>query len=197
MPSYLEIAGFVTGILGVYLTILRSPFCWPISALNVVIYGFIFLEAKLYADMGLQGVFFAFSIYGWYAWTKGAKDYSPDASPLKVNKSTKSELLSGLFIMLPAAFILGTMLRSQTDADIPYLDSLLASLSIFAQILQTRKKIENWYFWILVDAAYVFIYVSKDLYLSAMLYALFLALAMHGYHEWKKVLALSSKHFSQ
>lgn len=197
MPSQLEIAGFITGILGVFLTIKRSPFCWPISALNVLLYGFIFQEAKLYADMGLQGIFFAFSIYGWYAWTKGAKNYAPDASPLKVKESTKKELLTGLLIMFPLALLLGTVLRLQTDADYPFIDSMLASLSIFAQILQTRKRLENWYFWILIDAVYIWIYASKDLYLSAMLYAIFLALAIQGAYEWRKVLALPTKHFSK
>lgn len=197
MPSFLEIAGFFTGILGVYLTIKRSPFCWPVSALNVILYAFIFYEARLYADMGLQGIFFAFSIYGWHAWTKGARDYSPDSSPLKVKKSTKKELLTGFFIMIPMATLLGTMLAFQTDADIPYVDSMLASLSIFAQVLQTRKRLENWYFWIFIDAAYVFIYASKDLYLSAMLYAVFLVLAIKGTHEWRMVLTLSPKHFSK
>lgn len=197
MPSHLEIAGFITGIVGVYLTIKRSPFCWPVSALNVLLYAFIFYETRLYADMGLQIIFFAFSIYGWYSWTKGAINYSPDASPLKVQKISKKELVSGLIIMLPLAFLLGTLLAFQTDADFPYIDSLLASSSIFAQVLQTRKKLENWYFWILIDAVYVCIYASKDLYLSAILYAVFLALAIKGAQEWKKVLTLSTKHFSE
>lgn len=197
MPSYLEIMGFFTGIAGVILTIKRSPFCWPVSALNVLLYAFIFYETRLYADMGLQGIFFAFSIYGWYSWTKGAADYSPDASPLKVQKSSKKELIAGLIIMLPMALLLGTLLALQTDADIPFIDSILASSSIFAQILQTRKKLENWYLWILIDAVYVIIYASKDLYLSAMLYAVFLALAIKGAHEWREVLTLSTKHFSE
>ena len=74
---------------------------------------------------------------------------------------------------------------------------MLASLSIFAQILQTRKRLENWYIWIVVDAVYILIYVSKDLYLSAILYAVFLALAIQGIIEWKRVLGFSTKNFSQ
>jgi nicotinamide mononucleotide transporter len=88
------------------------------------------------------------------------------------------------------------MLKNQTNADFPYIDSMLASLSIFAQILQTRKRLENWYIWILVDTVYILIYVSKDLYLSALLYAVFLALAMQGVIEWRKVLGVSTKDLS-
>ena len=196
MPSLLEILGFFTGIAGVYLTIKRSPFCWPISALNVMLYGVIFYDAKLYADMGLQGVFLVFSVYGWYAWTKGSKNYLPDSSPLQVKQSTIKELSFGILITIPIAVILGYMLKNQTNADFPYIDSMLASLSIFAQILQTRKRLENWYIWILVDAVYILIYVSKDLYLSAILYAVFLALAMQGVIEWRKVLGVSTKDLS-
>jgi nicotinamide mononucleotide transporter len=196
MPSLLEILGFFTGIAGVYLTIKRSPFCWPISALNVMLYGVIFYDAKLYADMGLQGVFLFFSVYGWYAWTKGSDNYLPDSSPLQVKQSTIKELSFGILITIPIAVILGYMLKNQTNADFPYIDSMLASLSIFAQILQTRKRLENWYIWILVDTVYILIYVSKDLYLSALLYAVFLALAMQGVIEWRKVLGFSTKDLS-
>jgi nicotinamide mononucleotide transporter len=197
MPSYLEILGFFTGIAGVYLTIKRSPFCWPISALNVMLYAVIFYDAKLYADMGLQGVFLFFSVYGWYAWTKGSDNYLPDSSPLQVKQSTIKELSFGILITIPIAVILGYMLKNQTNADFPYIDSMLASLSIFAQILQTRKRLENWYIWILVDTVYILIYVSKDLYLSALLYAVFLALAMQGVIEWRKVLGFATKNLSQ
>jgi nicotinamide mononucleotide transporter len=196
MPSLLEILGFFTGIAGVYLTIKRSPFCWPISALNVMLYGVIFYDAKLYADMGLQGVFLFFSVYGWYAWTKGSDNYLPDSSPLQVKQSTIKELSFGILITIPIAVILGYMLKNQTNADFPYIDSMLASLSIFAQILQTRKRLENWYLWILVDTVYILIYVSKELYLSALLYAVFLALAMQGVIEWRKVLGFSTKDLS-
>jgi nicotinamide mononucleotide transporter len=196
MPSLLEILGFFTGIAGVYLTIKRSPFCWPISALNVMLYGVIFYDAKLYADMGLQGVFLFFSVYGWYAWTKGSDNYLPDSSPLQVKQSTIKELSFGILITIPIAVILGYMLKNQTNADFPYIDSMLASLSIFAQILQTRKRLENWYLWILVDTVYILIYVSKELYLSALLYAVFLALAMQGVIEWRRVLGVSTKDLS-
>jgi nicotinamide mononucleotide transporter len=196
MPSLLEILGFFTGIAGVYLTIKRSPFCWPISALNVMLYGVIFYDAKLYADMGLQGVFLVFSVYGWYAWTKGSENYLPDSSPLQVKQSTIKELSFGILITIPIAVILGYMLKNQTNADFPYIDSMLASLSIFAQILQTRKRLENWYIWILVDTVYILIYLSKDLYLSAILYTVFLGLAIQGANEWRKVLGFSTKDLS-
>lgn len=197
MPSLLEILGFFTGIIGVYLTIKRSPFCWPISALNVMLYGVIFYDAKLYADMGLQGVFLVFSVYGWYAWTKGSENYLPDSSPLQVKQSTIKEVSFGFLITIPMAVILGYILKNQTNADYPHIDSMLASLSIFAQILQTRKRLENWYIWIVVDAVYILIYISKDLYLSAILYAVFLALAIQGIIEWKRVLGFATKNFSQ
>jgi len=196
MPSILEIMGFITGIAGVYLTIQRSPFCWPVSGLNVLLYGKIFYDARLYADMGLQAIFFAFSIYGWIAWTTNAKSYEPDASPLKVKKSSFVELLIGLLITFPSAMLIGYVLMSQTNADVPYIDSILASLSIWAQILQTRKRLENWYLWIAVDVVYIFIYVQKELYLSSMLYLVFLILAIRGAKEWRKVLWFSAKNLA-
>jgi len=193
MPSILEIVGFLTGIAGVVLTIQRSPFCWPISGLNVLLYGKIFYDARLYADMGLQAIFFAFCMYGWYAWTKGSEKYEADASPLKVSKSKNVELLLGFFLAFPIALLIGYLLMSQTNADFPYVDSMLASMSIWAQLLQTRKKLENWYLWIAVDAVYILLYSQKELYISSLLYAVYLFLAIQGALEWRKVLRFSTK----
>jgi nicotinamide mononucleotide transporter len=157
----------------------------------------IFYDAKLYADMGLQGIFFAFSIYGWYAWTKGTQDYSPDSSPLKVQQSTAKEMSIGIVTALSFALLLGYVLQNQTDADYPYIDSVLASLSLLAQLFQTRKRLENWYLWIIIDAAYILIYTQKVLYLSAFLYSIFLILAIQGSIEWKKALWLSTKNLAE
>jgi nicotinamide mononucleotide transporter len=102
-------------------------------------------------------------------------------------------MLLGFFLTFPIALLIGYLLMSQTNADFPYVDSMLASMSIWAQLLQTRKKLENWYLWIAVNAVYILLYSQKELYISSLLYAVYLFLAIQGALEWRKVLRFSTK----
>ena len=183
----IEIAGFVTGIVGVYLTIKQHPFCWPISAINVLIYALIFWNEKLYADAGLQCVYLIVCIYGWYIWTKGAKDYKPESSLLKVSKTPLWELSFSFFVMMIASVSLGFTLALYSDASFPLADSSLTGISLWAQYLQTKKRIENWYIWIFVDSLYIGLFAVKGLYPTAFLYVLYTTLAIHGLINWKRI----------
>lgn len=196
MPSIIEIIGFLSGILGVYLTIKRSPFCWPISAINVLLYCFLFYTEKLYADAGLQLVFFSFSIYGWILWTKNAQSYKPDDSPLQITKSGQLDIMILVCCLIPLAGSLGYVLDQFTDADMPYFDSFLAITSIWGQYLQTKKRIEHWYIWIIVDAMYIVLYLQKELMLTAVLYGVFLVMAVQGSIIWKRVLRSPTKNLA-
>jgi len=197
MPSMIELIGFMTSIAGVFLTIRRSPYCWPIGALSVLVYAYVFMQAKLYADAGLQGIFFLFCIYGWFMWTTSSTDANRISSPVQVSSMNKQEALLGIIGVLPCTFILGMFLNNSTDADIPYIDSFLAVVSIYAQFLQTRKRIQHWYMWILVDTLYIGLYIYKNLLLTAILYAIFLLMAIQGIIEWKKVLRTPTEYFPQ
>ena len=189
MPSLLEILGFILGIGGVILTIRQSPFCWPISALNVIIYALLFFKEKLYADSLLQLVYLIISLYGWYYWTKGAKDYKPNSSLVKVGKANKKELGISFIIVIVFAVLLAIILKKNTDAAYPMADSFLTGISLWAQYLQTKKKIENWYLWIMADILYVVLFMAKGLYPSALLFLLYAILAIRGLQSWKKSLA--------
>jgi len=153
---------------------------------NVVLYAIVFYEAKLYADMGLQVVYAALSVYGWYAWIRGGTG----GGALEVSKSPRRELLISIVAAAAFAVILGTLLRRATDAALPYIDSTLTSFSLAAQWLMTRKLLENWVIWASVDVVYVGMFYFKALYLTSALYAVFLVLALLGYREWKRALVL-------
>jgi nicotinamide mononucleotide transporter len=197
MPKSIELIGFITGIVSVFLTIRRSPFCWPIGALNVLLYCYVFTIEKLYADAVLQLIFFVFTIYGWYAWTANAGSYKPDDSQLQVSRSRPNELYFTLMMIVPLSIMIGYALDKQTDAALPYFDSLLAMMSIWGQFLQTKKRIEHWFVWIFVDALYITLYLMKDLVLTSILYGIFLIMAVRGIIIWNKVLRSPSKNFAQ
>jgi nicotinamide mononucleotide transporter len=183
--SLYEVVGVAFGVVAVWLTVRENIWCWPTGLVNVGLFIIVFYEARLYADMGLQVVYVALCLYGWYAWLHGGRDQGA----LSVAR-TPARIMALLGVLGPGvALALGLTLRHHTDASLPFWDSALTSGSLAAQWMQTRKWIENWVVWIAVDTVYVGVYLYKDLYLTAALYAVFLALAVTGLIEWKKALA--------
>ncbi len=178
--SALEVAGFVFGVAAVALMTRQSVWAWPVGLVNLGAYILVFREARLYADMGLQVVYVAFSLYGWAHWARGGTS----GGPLPVTRAPRRALLVALSLGAAGFFALGALLQRLSDAALPFLDSALSSYSLVAQAFQTRKWIENWHLWIAVDAVYVGMYVFKQLYLTAVLYAVFLWLAVVGLRAW-------------
>ena len=181
----LELVAALVGAVSVWLSVRQNIWSWPTAIVNVVLYALVFFQAKLYADMGLQVVYAVLSVYGWYEWLHGGEN----RTALHVTRTggRLAALLAGVALVSAAA--LGLLLRHATDAALPFMDSFLSSTSLVAQWMMTRKKLENWLLWIAVDVLYVGMFMFKGLFLTAALYAVFLALAVQGYRDWRRSLA--------
>ncbi|WP_299984823.1 nicotinamide riboside transporter PnuC [uncultured Pontibacter sp.] len=180
--SLVEVVGVITGIAGVWLAAKQSIWTWPISVVSVTAYVFIFYDARLYADMGLNAFYIITSFYGWYEWLYGGKGHTER----KVTNVRQHELW--VLIALVVAFTggLGYFLDNYTDADLSYTDSATTAVSLMAYWLMAKKRLENWLVWLAVDVVYVGVYTYKELYLTAFLYFIFLILATIGYLDWKR-----------
>src|SRR3954447_4002739 len=130
-----EVLAVIFGIVSVYLSTREHIWSWPTALVNVALYFVVFFEAKLYADMGLQVVYFALSLYGWYEWLYGGEN----RSELHVSRTTKSLGVRLLVIGVVCAAVLGTLLSRFTDAALPFVDSATTSTSLVAQWMMTRK----------------------------------------------------------
>jgi nicotinamide mononucleotide transporter len=172
----------LVGAISVYLSVRQNIWSWPTGIVNVAIYAVVFYDAKLYADMGLQIIYAALSIYGWYEWLYGGEN----RTELHVTRTSAATGAALLVIAVAGSLALGTLLRSTTDASLPFMDSSLSTTSLVAQWMMTRKKLENWIVWIVVDVFYVGMFIYKDLYITAVLYAVFLVLATRGYFDWRR-----------
>jgi nicotinamide mononucleotide transporter len=179
--SLLETTGVITGILCVFLAAKNNIWNWPIAIISVLIYIFIFFEAKLYADTGLQIYFLIMNFYGWYFWSQKEKHQKVPVSSISI----KEIILSVSAIVVFTAG-LGYFLYMGTDASFPFIDSFCTACSLVAQIFLARKVLENWLIWIFVDIIYVAVYISKDLHLTAGMYALYIVIAAIGYRDWRK-----------
>jgi nicotinamide mononucleotide transporter len=178
----LEAVAVVFTLVAVYLTTRQVVWCWPLGMISVTLYAVVFFQARLYADMGLQGLYFGLAAYGWWAWLHGGENHGE----LRVTL-TPARTRLGLFLVAAAGgLLLGQALSRFTDASLPVMDSLLTSFSIAAQWMQTRKLLESWLVWLAVDVLYVGMFLYKELLLTAGLYALFLVLATLGFLEWRR-----------
>ncbi len=177
----------VITLAAVYLITRQVVWCWPLSMVGVTLYSIVFFEARLYADMGLQGLYFALAAYGWWAWLHGGEEHSA----LRVSRASAKTKAVLLVVATIAGLTLGFVLSRFTDASLPYMDSTLTAFSIAAQWMQTRKLLENWLLWLAVDVLYVSMFLYMELYLTAGLYASFLILAVLGYVQWRRSWRLS------
>jgi nicotinamide mononucleotide transporter len=179
-----ETLGFVTGVANVWLVTRQSLWSWPIGVLNALFYMVVFAQAGLYSDTGLQVVYFALSLYGWWSWWRGA----PDRSPLVVTR-TPRVLAWRLAAIAVTTWILLSVITSRIPgAALPWFDSALVATSLVAMFMMTRKLLENWTLWIMVDVLYIALFINRGLPLTAVLYAVFLVLAVVGHVQWKRAM---------
>jgi nicotinamide mononucleotide transporter len=183
--SPFEIAAFLFTGVSVWLSVKQHIASWPTAIVGVGLYSVVCWDAKLYADMGLQVVYLVLSIYGWYEWLHGGEDHGRLAV-------SRTPVAWGLALLAAGTLFtvgFGLFLKLRTDAALPYPDAATTGFSLVAQWMTTRKWLENWLLWIVVDAAYVLICISQRLFPMAALYAVFLAMAVIGYKEWRTSMA--------
>ncbi len=181
----LELLSFVLSIVTVWLNIRQNHWAWLFAILSSAMYGAVFFESKLYGDMGLQLVFISVSVWGWYQWLHGDDRHER----LPVTALAWRGRVAAAVAWLLAFAVLAWFLRSFTDTDVPVSDGFLTAGSLVGQVLLSRKRLENWHVWIIVDVLYVALYVHKGLMLTALLYGLFVFMAVAGLRAWRRSMA--------
>ncbi|MDE3148461.1 MAG: nicotinamide riboside transporter PnuC [Acidobacteriota bacterium] len=181
---WLETAGVVTTIFGIWLTTRRLLICWPVVLAADVIYLVVFYRARLFSDALLQLFFIAFTLYGWCHWWRGVLE----EGEVRVEPLDLRGWLAGLAAGAAGAVLLGGLMV-RVGAALPHLDATLTSYSLVASWWQARKHTANWWLWIVVDLIYIGEYLYKDLRPTALLYAGLVALAMLGLRDWRRAAA--------
>ncbi|MBO9713829.1 nicotinamide riboside transporter PnuC [Sphingomonas sp.] len=181
--SPLELAAVLLGLVNVALVVRRSIWNYPFGIVMVALYAWIFAEAKLYSDALLQLFFLVVQFYGWWNWLRSRAE-SGEVVVLTLGWGGRTGWAGGC---IAATLGWGWLMQAYTDAAYPFWDASVAMMSIAAQILMSRRYLENWWLWILVDLDAIPLYAAKDLWLTAWLYFIFLALSVWGLVEWFNV----------
>ncbi|WP_207534810.1 nicotinamide riboside transporter PnuC [Desertivirga arenae] len=188
--SYVELIGTLFGFISVFLASKVNILTWPTGILNEVFLFLLFFQVQLYADMFLQVYFLTVTLYGWYNW----KVKTPENTIKKLSfGSLGNTILLIVVLSIPAGYLIQNLhlylpQYFKIPAAFPYIDSLVMTASIFATILLSQKKLDNWYIWISVDLICVVLYSVKGIYFLALEYFVFLGMAIYGYHYWRKQL---------
>ncbi|GAB1817618.1 nicotinamide riboside transporter PnuC [Herbidospora sp. RD11066] len=183
--SWAELLGFATGLLTVWMVARQNIWNWPLGVANVILLGLVFLTAGLYADAALQIVYVVLGLYGWWSWLYGGAG----RTALTVTRTETTEWIWLGLAGVATTALLTALLSAYTDSAVPFWDALTTALSLMATYGQTRKRVESWWLWIAADVVYIPLYAYKNLYLTSVLYVVFLALCVMGLRAWRLAVA--------
>ncbi|MFL9840648.1 nicotinamide riboside transporter PnuC [Sphingomonas sp. ST-64] len=176
-----ELAAAALGLVNVALVARRSLWNYPFGVAMVALYFFVFADAKLYSDALLQIFFLVIQLYGWWNWSRSDRvDHG-----VAVGRLSNRARVFWLVGTALASACWGTGMASFTDAAAPYTDATVAGMSIAAQILQSQRRFESWVLWIAVDCLAIGLFWSRGLHPTAILYAIFLGMAIWGLFAWR------------
>ena len=178
----LEVIAVATAIAYLLLAIRQNIWCWLGAGISTAIYIYLFFAAKLYMESALNLFYFAMAIYGWWVWYSGRsgdEELPVTVWPGKVHATAIAAIVT-------ASLLSGYLLSTYSDAVYPYVDSMTTWGAIWATFLIARKVLENWWYWLVIDAASIVIYWTRDLHLTALLFALYVVLIPFGLVAWRR-----------
>ncbi len=180
--SWLEVLAALFGLANIVLIVRRSVWNFPAALIMVTLTGVVLWEAKLYSDAGLQAFFFIVNILGWVLWARNRGA----AGEIMVDRLGVVGQIVWIALAMAATYGWGLFMALNTDVTNPWWDASVAMLSIAAQILMTRRYINNWHWWIVVNILSIGLYWHKQLYVFTGLYVIFLGMAVWGLIEWRR-----------
>jgi nicotinamide mononucleotide transporter len=183
--SAIEWIAILSALLYVVFAARESVWCWSFGIISSGLYVAINISVKLYLDAWLILYYCVIGIYGWYAWVKQFPEKSNGRSLRHISFKTFAVSFT---IGVAGTFLLGFLSDRFTDSPLPYFDAALTSFSLVATFLTTQKIIENWLFWVVIDAAYIIIYWNRSLPFTAILFLVYTFIAAYGYFKWRKKL---------
>lgn len=190
--NFLEIFGTIVGLFYLWLEYKASIYLWIAGIIMPAIYIFVYYNAGLYADFGINIYYLIAAIYGWFFWMwgqrKGNTDNAGATKELPIVHTPVRYYLPLIAVFIVSFIGIAQILIRFTDSNVPWLDSFTTALSIVGMWMLARKYIEQWFAWIAVDIVCCGLYIYKDLYFTSVLYGLYSIIAIFGYFKWKKLM---------
>jgi nicotinamide mononucleotide transporter len=180
--SLLELTAVVFAIAYLILAVRENILCWVAAGISTVIFLAIFWDVKLYMESGLQVYYLAMAVFGWHQW----RQVGNGSTSLQVSMWSMRKHLVALALIAMLTLISGYLLNSGTDAKLPYLDSFTTWASVVTTVMVARKVLENWVYWLVIDSVSIYLYIDRELYFTAILFAVYIVIIFFGWFSWSK-----------
>ena len=181
--SWIEIIAAVLAVVYLPLAIRQQLACWVAAFVSSCLYVWVFFGARLYMESALNAFYAAMAVYGYWQWQQGR-----DGAALAVCRWPIARHLAGLLGVVALSVVSSYFLRRFTPAARPLVDSMVTWSSVFATFLVARKVYENWHWWLVIDSVSLCLYFTRRLYLTMLLFALYLILIVIGMRQWRRSL---------
>jgi nicotinamide mononucleotide transporter len=182
--THLEVIAFVLAIAMVVLNMRVNPLAWPLAIVSSLMYGLLFFDSRLYGEASLQVLFVLVAGWGWWQWLRGCQ---ADGSDLTVRALGARGVWAAMAAMALAWPATAFFLKTWTDSTVPWWDAFPTAASVIGQWLLGRKYVENWPTWVVVNVASVALFAYKGLWLTTLLYGVFIAMSFAGWRAWRQL----------
>lgn len=180
--SNLELISVSFGLLYIVLAARENILCWPAALIGTATGVVVFWDVSLLMEMALNVYYLAMAVFGWWQWQKGGIA----RSELAISAWGLDRHLSAVLVIAVLTLISGFILEKNTQAALPYVDSFTTWAAVVTTWMVTRKILENWLYWIIIDCVGVWLFLQKELYLYALLFVLYTVIACFGYMNWHR-----------
>lgn len=186
LMGWLEVAGTIVGLVYLFLEYKANVWLWPVGVLMSLIYVVVFFHGKFYADAGVYLYYIGANVFGLVTWLRGSDlDGGPrEEMPIIHTPKNRIPWLAFGFVLVYA--ILAWILVRFTDSPVPYGDAFTTSLSIVAMYMLSQKYLEQWLLWVVINVVSTGLYIWKGLYPTAVLFMVYVVVAVLGYFKWRK-----------
>ncbi len=198
LMTWVEIVAVITGLAYIFLALKENSWCWPFGIISSALSIYVFYTGGLFAESILYFYYVIAGFYGWYIWNKQSKESDTvldqeiqQQKEVEIHTWTIKEHGLAFIVGIALSYILGWLLQRFTPADVPYLDAFTTIFSFVATYMVTRKVLENWLYWIVLNLITIGMYSYKGYYLYVLLTIVYLIIAAQGYKVWKKRMSLS------
>jgi nicotinamide mononucleotide transporter len=180
--SLLELIAVLFAMAYLLLAVRENILCWSAALISTFIFLFIFWRVRLYMESALQIYYIGMAIYGWHQWTRSGEG----ETALTISRWNLRQHIIAVVLIAAATIVSGYLLGVGTDARLPFLDSFTTWSSVLTTYMVARKILENWLYWLIIDAASIYLYLDRELYFTALLFAIYIIIIFFGWFSWLK-----------